>query len=124
MKIYSIALFLLITNMCLGLLVQSDILPASISTDNNYNSDYFTNELDKKGSYSNADMNLYSAGDFIASLKLLSKLFVMGPALLASLLSSAGLDTNLSSIFISLTYAVYVVGVAQVLMRFSIDGNY
>jgi hypothetical protein len=54
---------------------------------------------------------------------MLTVMFVMAPVLLESLLQAAGIPTLISSIFMTLTYAVYLVGVAQIVMRYSLEGN-
>jgi len=123
MKIYSIAMFLLMVNLSLGLLVSADILPVEVETSTTYGLSYFEEQTNIDLTYSDTDINLFSFGDFLRSLTMLIKIFVMGPVLLGSLMSTAGMPTEISSIFMILTLAVYAVGVAQILMRYGLEGN-
>jgi len=123
MKIYTIAMFLLMTNLSLGLLVSADIIPVTVEASSTYGQSYFEEQTNIDLSYSDGDINLFSFGDFLRALKMLTVMFVMAPVLLESLLQAAGIPTLISSIFMTLTYAVYLVGVAQIVMRYSLEGN-
>lgn len=122
MKIYSIAIFLLMVNISIAFLVSTNILPVTIST-MDVSEDSFKSSIPDNLSYSNADIGLYLYGDFPRALGMLAKIFVLAPVTLPLLLGEAGVPQAIISMFSICVWAVYLVGLAQIIMKYSLEGN-
>ena len=85
--------------------------------------DDFKSNIPDDISYSNADIGLYVYGDFPRALTMLAKMFILAPVGAALLLNEAGLPIGITSIFGIMIWAVYLVGIAQIVMKFSTKEN-
>lgn len=122
MKIYAIALFLLITNLSIAFIVTTGILPATVATVP-IADDMFKDDIPENLSYSNADIGLYVFGDFPRALGMLAKIFVMAPSTMPLLMGEAGFPASIVSMLGIILWAVYLVGIAQIVMKYSLEGN-
>lgn len=122
MKIYSIAMFLMMVNLSIAFLVSTQILPVQVATlsSNFYD---FEDEIPENISYSNSDIGMYLFGDFPRALMMLGKIFFLAPITLPLLMNEAGFPYSLTVILSTCLYAVYLVGVAQIVMKYSVEGN-
>ena len=122
MKIYSIAMFLMMVNISIAFLCSAGILPVDIAT-MSITEDTFRSNIPDDMTYSNADIGLYLFGDFPRAIGMLGKIFVLAPVTLPLLLGEAGLPASLISMFSICLWAVYLVGLAQIIMKYSLEGN-
>ncbi|WP_048139780.1 hypothetical protein [Methanosarcina horonobensis] len=122
MKLYSISLFLLMVNISIALLVGSGIIPVQIQTLSISESDFSSNVPDQF-SYSNADIGLYLFGDFPRAIGMLAKIFIFSPIILALLLSEAGLHSSIVGVVGICLWIIYLAGIAQLVMKYSLEGN-
>lgn len=122
MKIYEIALFLLITNLSISLLGALNIFPVHVST-LAVTEEEFRGNIPDKISYSNADIGLYLFGDFPRALGMLGKIFVFAPITLVLLLGEAGIPGLIITPLSILVWCVYLIGLAQVIMKFTLVGG-
>ncbi len=122
MKIYDVAFFLLVVNLSISYIGSCGILPVNVAT-------MAMSEEDFKGSvpddisYSNADIGLYLFGDFPRALGMLAKIFILAPVTLALLLGEVGMPGALVTMFGVIVWAIYLAGMAQVIMKFSLSGG-
>ena len=122
MKIYSIAMFLMMANLSIAFLVNAAILPVDVATVTITESTFRSN-IPNNLTYSNADIGLYLFGDFPRAIGMLGKIFVLAPVTLPLLMGEAGLPGALTSMFSICLWAVYLVGIAQIVMKYSLEGN-
>lgn len=122
MKIYEIALFLLVVNLSISLLGALNLFPVHIAT-LAISEEEFKSNIPEDISYSNADIGLYLFGDFPRALGMLGKIFVFAPITLVLLLGEAGIPGLIISPLSVLVWCVYLVGLAQVIMKFTLVGG-
>lgn len=122
MKIYEIALFLLVVNLSISMLGAMNILPVHITT-LAVSEDDFRSNIPDEISYSSADIGLYLFGDFPRALGMLVKIFVFAPVTLVLLLGEAGIPGLIVTPMSILVWVVYLVGLAQVIMKFNLIGG-
>lgn len=122
MKLYSIAFFLVVVNISIAFLVNAVVLPVHIQTISITETD-FSSAVPDKLSYSNADIGLYLFGDFPRAIGMLAKLFVFAPITLSLLMGECGLPWSIVSLISICMWIVYLVGIAQIIMKFSLEGN-
>lgn len=122
MKIYSIAMFLMMVNLSIAYLVGAGILPVEIATIP-LSEDDFRGNIPDEMTYSNADIGLYLFGDFPRALGMLAKIFVLAPVTLPLLLNEVGFPGALIAIFSVCLWAVYLAGLAQIIMKFGLEGS-
>jgi hypothetical protein len=109
-------------NISIALLVGSGILPVQIQTLAISESDFSSNVPDQL-SYSNADIGLYLYGDFPRAIGMLAKIFIFSPIILALLLSEAGLHSAITGVIGICLWIIYLAGLAQLVMKYSLEGN-
>ncbi|XHH53662.1 MAG: hypothetical protein [Methanosarcina spindle-shaped virus 1] len=122
MKIYNIAMFLLMVNLAVSFLVSAQIFPVQIATVP-ISEDTFKKEIPDDLSYSNADIGMYIFGDFPRALGMLIKIFVLAPVTLSLLLSEVGFPGAIVAMIATCMWAVYLTGVAQIIMKFPLEGS-
>lgn len=112
----------MVTNMSVFLLSAADILPVSVSVVplEKYN---FEGETNVSATYSNADISLFGFGDFIRGMIMICKLFATAPTTLCTLLAVAGMPILIVTILKYCLWTVYMVGVAQFIAKYSLEGN-
>jgi len=122
MKIYTTAIFLMMVNLCIALISSASILPGVVETvpTETYN---FKSVISENITYSNADIGMYLFGDFPRALIMLGKIFVLAPITLPILLGAAGAPAQIVLLFSLCTYVIYLVGLAQIIMKYSVEGN-
>ena len=112
----------MIVNLIASFVVAYQVLPIQVATipisENN-----FRDNIPENMTYSNADIGLYLFGDFPRALGMLAKIFVFAPITLVLLLGEAGVPMPIISIFSTIVWAVYLVGLAQIIMKYSLEGN-
>jgi hypothetical protein len=122
MKIYTIAMFLMMVNLSIAYLCTANILPVQVATMAISESTFRSNIPDEM-TYSNADIGLYLFGDFPRAIGMLGKIFVLAPITLPLLMGEAGLPGSIISMFSICLWAVYLVGLAQIIMKYSLESN-
>ncbi len=122
MKIYSIAMFLLMVNLSISFLCGSGILPVDVATVPITEST-FRASAETDLSYSNADIGLYLFGDFPRAIGMLAKIFVLAPITLILLLGEAGFPGSIVTMLNICLWAVYLAGLAQIIMKYSLEGS-
>lgn len=122
MKIYSIAMFLMMANLGIAFIVSANILPVQVETLPTSHYD-FERDIPENLSYSNADIGLYLFGDFPRALMMLGKIFVLAPVTLPLLMYAAGFPGAITIMLGACLWAVYLAGVAQIIMKYSMEGN-
>lgn len=118
MKIYTISLFLILYALALESFGASGLFDASFSA-------YQINESDISSmvpdtTYSSSDVGVFSFGDFPKMLVTLGKVFLFAPAIASYSLNSLGAPGFIVVLVMVPLYIAYVVGLAQILGRFSI----
>jgi hypothetical protein len=112
----------MMTNLSIAFLVSANVLPVEIAT-MTITEDTFRSNIPDDLTYSNADIGLYLFGDFPRAIGMLGKIFVLAPVTLPLLMGEAGLPGALISMFAICLWAVYLVGIAQIIMKYSLEGN-
>lgn len=122
MKIYEIALFLLLVNLSVATLMGMNIIPAEIATKHITGED-FKSSVGENIEYSNADIGMYLFGDFPRAISMLAKLFIFAPVLAALLLSEVGMPPDIINQISTVIWVVYLVGLAQVVGKLNLMGS-
>ena len=122
MKIYEIALYLLLVNLSVATLMGMDIIPAEIATKHITGAEFQSNVGDSI-EYSNADIGMYLFGDFPRAITMLAKLFIFAPVLAGLLLSEIGMPSDISNTICTIIWVVYLVGLAQVIGKINLRGS-
>lgn len=123
MKIYSIALFLIFTNLSISMLVATNILPVEIATIPIDVNQFKSATMPENLTYSNADIAMYIFGDFPRAIGMISKILIFAPVILILMMYEAGMPSIITSILICGTYIVYAAGILQFLGKWSLEGN-
>ena len=122
MKIYEIALYLLLVNLSVATLMGMDIIPAEIATKHITGAEFQSNVGDSI-EYSNADIGMYLFGDFPRAITMLAKLFIFAPVLAGLLLSEIGMPPDISNMICITIWVVYLAGLAQVIGKINLRGS-
>lgn len=73
-------------------------------------------------SYSDSDIGLFQFGDFLKMLSTIGKLLIYAPRIASLSLSVLGCPTIIYNIIMILLYAVYIMGLMQILGRLPLKG--
>lgn len=122
MKIYHFSIFLLIINLLAAFFCSIGVVPVQIDTVA-ISSEDIRGNIPENIEYSDSDLGLYAFGDFPRALGMLTKLFFYSPIILCLLMGQAGFSPELIDLIKTVFLAVYMSGIAQIIMKFKVrDG--